>query len=107
MLKRLILIIILSNSLKFNPEALLTLALKKMLYDNLRKMSKEGFISQEIFIYFFINSDSILTQTQMLTLKLSPNRILTQSLTKILILTPKTANEKSANQYFSFSFYSL
>ena len=40
----------------------------------------EGFISPEIFIYFFINSDSTLTQTQMLTLKLFPNRTLTQTL---------------------------
>ena len=39
----------------------------------------------------------------MLTLKLFPNRTLTQ----ILILTPKKANEKSANEYFSFSFYSF
>ena len=38
MLKRLILIIILSNSLILNPGVLLTLAFKKMLYDNSRKM---------------------------------------------------------------------
>ena len=82
-----------------NPGALLSLALKKILYDNLRKMDKEGFISSVIFTYFFINSDSNLTQTQMLTLKLSPNRTLTQT----LILTPKKANEKSADEYFSFS----
>ena len=37
------------------------------------KYLNESFISPEIFIYFFINSDSNLTQTQMLTLKLSPN----------------------------------
>ena len=61
----------------FNPEALLTLVLKKMLYHNSRKMGKKGFISPEIFIYFFINSDSNLTQTQILTLKLFPNRIQT------------------------------
>ena len=60
-----------------NPGALLTLAFEKMLYDNLRKMGKEGSISPNIFIYFFINSDSNLTQTQMLTLKLFPNRTLT------------------------------
>ena len=42
---------------------------------------KEGFISPEIFIYFFINSDLNLTQTQMLTLKLFLNRTLTQTLT--------------------------
>ena len=101
MQKRLILIIILSNSLMLNPGALLTLAFKKMLYDNSRKMGEEGFISLEIFIYFSINSDSNLTRTPMLPLKLSPNRTLT------LILTPKKANEKSANEYFSFFFYSL
>ena len=54
------------------------LAFKKMLYDNSRKMGKKGFISPKIFIYFFINSDSNLTLTQMLTLKLSPNRTLNQ-----------------------------
>ena len=64
-----------------NLEALLALAFKKMLLDNSRKMGKESFISPEIFIYFFINFDSNLTQTQMLTLKLSPNRTLTQTLT--------------------------
>ena len=64
-----------------NPGALLTLAFEKMLHDNSRKMGKEGFISLEIFIYFFINSDSNLTQTQMLTLKLFPNLTLTQTLT--------------------------
>ena len=79
MLKRLILIIILSNGLMLNPGALLTLAFKKMLYDNSRKMGKKGFISPEIFIHFCINSDSNLTQTQMLTPKLSPNRTLTQT----------------------------
>ena len=42
---------------------------------------KEGFISPEIFIWFFINSDSNLTQAQMFTLKLFPNRTLTQTLT--------------------------
>ena len=61
MQKRLILIIILSNSLMLNPGALFTLAFKKMLY--LRKMGRKGFISSEIFIYFFINSHSNLTQT--------------------------------------------
>ena len=64
MQKRLILIIILSNSLMLNPVALLTLAFKKMLFDNSRKMGEEGFISPEIFIYFSINSDSNLTGTQ-------------------------------------------
>ena len=64
-----------------NPGAFLTIAFKKMLYDNSRKMGEEGFILPEIFIYFFINSDSNLTQTQMLTLKLSPNQTLSQNLT--------------------------
>ena len=39
----------------------------------------------------------------MLTLKLFPNQTLTQT----LILTPKKANEKSVDEYFSFLFYSL
>ena len=50
-------------------------------YDN----TLEGFISPEI----LVNCDSNLTQTQMLTLKLSPNRTLTQTVTYTLILTPK------------------
>ena len=41
----------------------------------------ESPISPKIFIYFFINCDSNLTQIQMLTLKLFPNRTLTQTLT--------------------------
>ena len=44
-------------------------------------IAKEGFISPEIFIYFFVKFDSNLTQTQMFTLKLFPNRTLTQSQT--------------------------
>ena len=40
----------------------------------------EGFISPKIFI-FFVYSDSNVTQTQMLTIKLSPNRTLIQILT--------------------------
>ena len=63
-----------------NPGTLLTLAFKKMLYDNSRKMGEEGFISPEIFINFSLNSDSNLTRTHMLILKLSPNRTLTQTL---------------------------
>ena len=43
----------------------------------------------------------------MFTLKLSPNQILTQTLTETLTLIPKKANEKCADEYFSFSFYSL
>ena len=43
----------------------------------------------------------------MLTQKLFPNRTLTQTLTETLVLTPKKANEKSADEYFSLSFYSL
>ena len=74
-----------------------------MLYDNSRKMGKKSFFSSEIFIYIFINSESNLTQTQMLTLQLSPNQTLTQT----LILTPKKRNEKRADEYFSFLFYSL
>ena len=46
-----------------NSGALLTLAFKKMLHDNSRKMGEEGFISLEVFIYFFINFGSNLTQT--------------------------------------------
>ena len=98
MQKRLILIIISSNSLMLNPGALLTLAFKKMLYDNSRKMGEEGFILPEIFINFSINSDSNLTQTPMLTLKLSSNRTLT------LILTPKKANKKARMNISHFSF---
>ena len=60
----------------------------------------EGFISLKIFIYFFSNSDSNLTQTQMPTLKLSPNRTLTQTPTYTLSLTPKKANKKCADEYF-------
>ena len=61
-----------------NPGALLTLAFKKLLYDNSRKMGKEGFISPKIFIYFFINSHSNLTQNSnaysKTFLKSNPNR---------------------------------
>ena len=89
MQKRLILIIILSSSLMLNPGALLTLAFKKMLYDNSRKMGEKGFISPEIFIHFFIISDSNLTRTPMLTLKLSPNR------TQTLISTLKRQMKKA------------
>ena len=98
MQKRLILIIILSNSLMLNPGALLTLAFKKWLYDNSRKMGEEGFISPEIFIYFSINSDSNLTRTPMLTLKLSPNRTLT------LILTLKKQMKKAQMNISHFCF---
>ena len=69
MQKRLILIIILLNSLMLNPGTLLTLAFRKMLYNSF-KMGEKGFISPEILISFCINSDSNLTRTQMLTLKL-------------------------------------
>ena len=74
---------------------------------SLNHFRREGFISPEIFIYFFIISYSNLTQTQIITPKLFPNRTLTQTLTLTLILTPKKANEKSADEYFAFSFYSL
>ena len=46
----------------------------------------EGFISTEIFIKFFINSDS------------------NQTLTQTLILTPKKTNEESADEYCHFRF---
>ena len=39
--------------------------------------SLEGFISLEIFVYIFINSDPNLTQTLLLTLKPSPYQTLT------------------------------
>ena len=100
MQKRLILIIILSNSLMLNPGALLTLAFKKMLYDNSRKMGEEGFISPEIFIYFSFNSDSNLTRTHILTLKLYPNRTLTQT----LILTLKQQMKKARMKIYHFCF---
>ena len=100
MQKRLILIISLLNSLMLNPGALLTLAFKKMLYDNSCKMDEEGFISPEICIYFFINFDSNLTRTPMLTLKLSPNRTLTLT----LILTPKKALKKARMNISHFYF---
>ena len=78
--------------INFNPE------INKTLGENFRQMAgktavvtkysrptgnskMEGFISPEIFIYFFINSDSTVTQTQILTLKLFPNWTLTQTLT--------------------------
>ena len=68
-----------------------------------RKMGEEGFISPEIFIYFSINSDS----------KSNPN---SNAYSKTIPksnpnpnpnLNPKKANEKSADEYFSFLFYSL
>ena len=75
--------------------------------DNSRIMGKEGFISPKIFTYFFINSDSNLIQTQMLTLKLFPKSNPNPNPNLNLILTPKKANEKSADEYFSFLFYLL
>ena len=51
------------------------------LFGELQYCKMEGFISAEIFIYFFINSDSNLTQTQMFSLNLFLNRTLTQTLT--------------------------
>ena len=67
------------------------------------KWARKALFHRKFLSTFFINSDSNLTQTQMLTLKLSPNRTLTQT----IILNPKKANEESANEYFSFSFYSF
>ena len=61
----------------------------------------QGNLNTGIFILFFITSDPNLTQTQTLTLKITPN------LTLSLILTLRKANEKSMNEHFSFLFYSL
>ena len=76
-----------------------------MLYDHSRKMVQEGFISPEIFIYFSFNSDSNLTQTQMLTLKLSPNRTLTQTL--ILTLKNQMKNVRMNISHFCFILFNL
>ena len=85
-----------------NPGALLTLAFKKMLYDNSRKMGEEGFISPEIFIYFSFNSDSNLTRTHIFTQTIpKPNPNPNPN------LNLKTANEKSADEDLSFLLYSL
>ena len=46
----------------------------------------------------FFNSDLYLTQTQIFTLKLTPNPILTQT----LILALKKVNKKWVDEYFSF-----
>ena len=54
----------------------------------------KGFSSLKIFIYFFNTSDSNLTQTQIFTLKLTPNLTLTQILTQIAIFTPKKNKQK-------------
>ena len=78
---------------------------KYSLLNNAKKFTKvnnnqlEKTILPEIFIWFFITSNP----TQILTLKLTPNLTLTQT----LILTLKKANKKSADKHFSFSFYSL
>ena len=88
-----------------NPGALLTLAFKKMLYDYSRKMGEEGFVSPEIFIYFSINSHSNLTRTQMLTLKLSPNRTLTQPL--ILTLKKQMKKARMNISHFCFILFNL
>ena len=56
-------------------------------------------MSPEISICVLFNSDSNLTQK--LTLKLTLN------LTQTLIIALKKAMEKCADEYFSFSFYSL
>ena len=50
---------------------------------------KEETILPETFIYFFVNSDQNLTQTQMLTLKLTRNLTQTQAPTHTLILALK------------------
>ena len=62
-------------------------------------------ILSEIFIYFLTNSGPILTQTQILTFKLTP--CITQTLTQIQNLTPKNVNKKSTNEYFSLLHYFL
>ena len=66
--------------------------------------SKEETLFPKNFISFFINSNPNLTQTQILTPMLTPNLTLTQTLTQILILTINKANEKGADEYFSFWF---
>ena len=53
---------------------------------------------------FFINSGPSLTQTQILTLKLTSN--FTQTQTQTLILTLTNTNKKCADEY-SFSYSSL
>ena len=68
---------------------------------------KEETISPETFIYFFVNSDQNITQTQMLSLKLTRNLTQIQTPTHTLILALKKVNEKCADEHFSFSFYSL
>ena len=54
------------------------------------------FISLKFFLCFYINSDSTLTQNQVLTLKLTPNLT--------LILSLKKANEKCVDDNLSFPF---
>ena len=102
MQKRLILIIILLNSLMLNLGTLLMLAFRKMLYNSC-KMGEKGFISPEILISFSINSHSNLTRTQMLTLKLSPNR------TQALTFTPKKQIKKARMNisHFCFIFFNF
>ena len=67
-----------------------SITVPRQLCSKKKKRNKKGRINKvthvknttmEIFIEFYINSDSNLTQTQMLTLKLFPNRTLTQTLT--------------------------
>ena len=50
--------------------------------------------------------DSNLTQTQILTVKLTPNLTLTKTLTQTQTLTIKQTNKKFVDERFSFSFYS-
>ena len=63
----------------------------------------EGTILPENFIDFSINSDPNITQTQILTLKLTSNLTVTQ----ILILILEKAKEKCADEFSTFLFYSL
>ena len=67
----------------------------------------EETISPKTSIYFFVNFDSDLIQTQILTSKLTPNLTLTQTL--ILNLKKILVHEMCAGEYFLFSlsFYSL
>ena len=58
----------------------------------------EETISPEMLFYIFVNSDPNITQTQSLTLKLTPN------LTQTLILAHK-GNKKSADEHSLFLFY--
>ena len=78
---------------------LIVKAARTKLYSPLAMIANRKALFHQKFLSGFL---LILTQTQMLSPKLFPNQ--TQTLTWTLILTPKKANEKSADEYFSFSF---